>query len=94
MTRLFLTLGATLAVLAGAQAQSETVFGQIDTDADGMVSQSEFVSWRTIESNMDPVDAVLEFQKVDADADGSVSPEELEQAMSPMTPPEPAEPSL
>ncbi len=77
MTRTYI-LGAVVAVFALAVSASEQVqFQTIDGNADGFISESEFVGWKTATGEYSAADALVEFIKVDADASGMVSESEL-----------------
>ena len=47
-------------------------FSGLDTDADGRLSEAEFVSWKTSGGRAIESEAMAKFTKFDADADGYV----------------------
>ncbi|MEL6724671.1 MAG: hypothetical protein AAFP81_02650 [Pseudomonadota bacterium] len=82
MTRTFI-LGAAIAIFAaGASASEKVQFQTIDANADGFVSESEFVGWKTATGEYSAADALVEFIKIDADASGMISESEMAAAMA------------
>lgn len=77
---------AILSVLAccafGASAGEDVQFKSVDTDADGFVSESEFVAWKTADGKTSPADALVKFIEIDADANGMISEAEMKAAMA------------
>jgi len=45
-------------------------FAGLDTDADGKVSEAEFVSWKTSDGRTQEAEAVAKFARFDHDGDG------------------------
>ena len=76
MTR-FAILGA-LAFCALPVSASENVdFASIDSDADGLISETEFISWQMAQGEDNPADALVKFIEIDADGDGKLTEAEL-----------------
>lgn len=67
----FLVVAAFTTALMGHAGEMPD-FSGLDTDADGRVSEAEFVSWKTSTSRASEAEAVAKFTKFDADADGYV----------------------
>lgn len=77
---------AIIAAIAGAGAMAasagETVaFTDIDANADGQISEAEFVSFKTAAGAHTEAEASEKFAKIDADFDGAVTEAELTAAM-------------
>jgi hypothetical protein len=67
----FLVVAAfTTALMAHAGEMPD--FSGLDTDADGRLSEAEFVSWKTASGRTTESEAVAKFTKFDTDADGYV----------------------
>ena len=76
------TLFGALAVCAlGASAGEQVSFDTVDTNADGFVSEAEFVAWKTANGDVSPADALVKFIAIDADASGMISESEMQVAM-------------
>ncbi|MEO1660962.1 MAG: hypothetical protein AAFR51_08240 [Pseudomonadota bacterium] len=76
MTR-FAILGA-LALCALPVSASENVdFAAVDSDADGLISETEFISWKMAQGETNPADALVKFIEIDADGDGKITAAEL-----------------
>ena len=76
MTR-FAIRGA-LALCALPVSASENVdFASIDSDADGLISETEFISWQMAQGEDNPADALVKFIEIDADGDGKITEAEL-----------------
>jgi len=81
MTRtIILTTFAVFAI--GATASAGADFATVDANADGFVSESEFVTWKTSTGEMDAADALVKFIEIDADASGMISEAEMEAAIA------------
>jgi hypothetical protein len=63
-----------------ASAGEMATFGDIDTDANGTVSQEEFVAWKTADGEKTEQEATDKFTEVDANYDGEISEAEYDQA--------------
>lgn len=76
---------AALAVSASANAQkvSLPLLGDMDTNQDGYVIESEFVAFR-VEEGVPSTDAVIEFIALDLDGSGAISPSEWNAASGPV----------
>ena len=82
MTRFALIAAASAFCLLGAQAGEDVSFEDVDTNADGFVTETEFVSWKTASGEVSTSDALTQFIAIDADASGMISPSEMEAAMA------------
>ena len=72
----------TISVFAiGATASAGADFAAVDVNADGFVSETEFVTWKTASGEMTAADALIKFIEIDADASGMISEAEMEAAM-------------
>ena len=80
MTRTLL-LGAISVFAIGATAHAGADFVKVDTNADGFVSETEFVSWATASGEVSAADALIKFIEIDADASGMISEAEMTAAM-------------
>ena len=65
---------------AGALAASAGDFADIDTDANGTVSEAEFTAYKTAEGDTTEAEAAEKFAMIDADYDGEVTEAEMEEA--------------
>lgn len=81
MTRT-ITLAAISVLAFGASAYAGADFALVDADADGFVSESEFVSWKTSSGEMSAADALIKFIEIDTDASGLISEAEMDAATS------------
>ncbi|MDJ0920567.1 MAG: EF-hand domain-containing protein [Henriciella sp.] len=81
MTRIALITAAAIVCLSGAQAQVEATFEIVDTNADGYVSQGEFVSWQTASGEVTVTEATIKFVEIDTDGSGSITLAEMSAAM-------------
>lgn len=78
----FAIIAATAAAGAFAASAGEAVaFTDIDANADGQVSEAEFVTYKTADGKLTEAEASEKFVKIDADADGVVTEAELTAAM-------------
>ncbi len=82
MTRFTLIAAASAFCVLGAQAGEDVSFEDVDTNADGFVTETEFVSWKTASGEVSTSDALTQFIAIDADASGMISPSEMEAAMA------------
>lgn len=81
MTRTFL-LSALAFCAFGATAHAGADFAKVDVNADGFVSETEFVTWKTASGEMSAADALVKFIEIDSDASGMISEAEMEAAMA------------
>ncbi|MEM9938121.1 MAG: EF-hand domain-containing protein [Pseudomonadota bacterium] len=81
MTRIALITAASVVCLLGAQAQVEATFETVDTNADGYVSQGEFVSWQTASGEVTVAEATVKFVEIDTDGSGTITLAEMSAAM-------------
>jgi hypothetical protein len=65
----FLVVAAFATALMGHAGEMPD-FSGLDTDADGRLSEAEFVSWKTSGGRATESEAVAKFTKFDADQDG------------------------
>jgi Ca2+-binding EF-hand superfamily protein len=82
MTRFALIAAASAFCVLGAQAGEDISFEDVDTNGDGFVTETEFVSWKTASGEVSTSDALTQFIAIDADASGMISPSEMEAAMA------------
>jgi hypothetical protein len=82
MTRFALIAAASAFCLMGAQAGEDVSFEDVDTNADGFVTETEFVTWKTASGEVSAADALMKFIAIDADGSGMISPSEMEAAMA------------
>ncbi|MEM9572088.1 MAG: hypothetical protein AAF996_11520 [Pseudomonadota bacterium] len=80
MTRTLL-LSAFSVFAIGATASAGTEFATVDVNADGFVSETEFVSWATASGELSAADALIKFIEIDTDASGMISEAEMKAAM-------------
>ena len=81
MTRIVILGGIALFALSAA-ASEPIPFATIDADASGTLSESEFVSWKTVQGGASPAEALIRFLEIDADANGTISPAEWKAAQA------------
>ena len=81
MTRLGLITAICAVCAFGAAAGEAVSFDSMDTNADGFVSETEYVSWATADGKASAADALVKFIEIDADASGMISQAELDAAM-------------
>lgn len=60
-----------------ASAGEMAAFADIDTNEDGVVTEAEFISYKTADGSMTDMEAADKFIQVDANADGTVTEDEL-----------------
>ncbi len=80
MTRTFILTAVSIFAI-GATANAGADFASVDTNADGFVSETEFVSWTTASGELSAADALIKFIEIDADASGMISEAEMKAAM-------------
>lgn len=78
----YLILSGLVFCTLSASAGEEIAFATVDANNDGFVSESEFVSWKTADASVSPVDALIEFIEIDSDASGMISEAEMQAAMA------------
>ena len=81
MTRYFVLSGV-LMFAAGTAVSESVSFATVDANADGFISESEFVGWKTADGETSPAEALVKFIEIDADASGMISESEMAAAMS------------
>ncbi|MEL6861846.1 MAG: hypothetical protein AAGL11_08410 [Pseudomonadota bacterium] len=81
MTR-YLILSSLAFCALGANAGEAVTFATVDANADGFVSESEFVGWKTADGETSPAEALVKFIEIDADASGMISESEMNAAMA------------
>ena len=81
MTRIAI-LGALAFCALGANASENIDFATIDANSDGLISESEFVSWKTSLGDASPAEALVKFIEIDADASGMITKAEMDAAMA------------
>ena len=81
MTRYLILAGFALCAF-GAAADTKAAFQTVDANGDGFISEGEFVSWKTVEAEISPADALVKFIEIDADASGMISETDFTAAMS------------
>jgi len=79
MTRIAI-LGAFAFCAFSASAGEDVTFSTVDKNADGFISESEFVGWKTADGEMSPAEALVKFIEIDADASGMISEAEMQAA--------------
>lgn len=67
----FLVVAAFATALMGHAGEMPD-FSGLDTDADGRISEAEFVSWKTSGKRTTEAEAVAKFSRFDSDGDGFV----------------------
>ena len=81
MTRIAI-LGAFAFCALSAAASENIEFSTVDSDGDGLVSEREFVTWKTSLGNASPAEALVQFIETDTDASGMISKAEMDAAMA------------
>ena len=79
MTRIAI-LGMFALCALGAHAGEDVQFSTVDSDGDGVISEREFVSWKTSLGEASPADALVRFIEIDVDSSGGITEAELEAA--------------
>ena len=75
-------LGAISVFAIGATASAGADFATVDVNADGFVSETEFITWKTASGEMTTADALVKFIEIDTDASGMISEAEMDAAMA------------
>ena len=81
MIRFASIMAATAAFAFTANAGEPVKFETVDADNNGLISESEFVAWKTADGETSSAEAIIKFMAIDADASGGITPEEFEVAM-------------
>ena len=81
MKRIAIIAAAASAGAFAASAGEMVAFTDIDTDADGVVTEAEFVTYKTADGEYTEAEATEKFVKIDADASGDITEAELTSAM-------------
>jgi len=81
MKRFAIIAAAASAGAFAASAGEMAAFTDIDADGDGVVTESEFVTYKTADGEHTEAEATEKFAKIDADASGDVTEAELTTAM-------------
>lgn len=81
MIRFASFMAATAAFAFTATAGEPVTFETLDADTNGLISESEFVSWKTADGQTSSAEAIIKFMSLDADSSGGITPEEFEAAM-------------
>ena len=79
MTRIAI-LGMFALCALGAHAGEDIQFSTVDSDGDGVVSEREFVTWKTSLGEMSAADALVRFIEIDVDSSGGITEAEMEAA--------------
>ena len=79
MTRIAI-LGLISLGALGAHAGEDIQFSTVDSDGDGVISEREFVSWKTSLGEASPADALVRFIEIDVDYSGGITEAEIEAA--------------
>ncbi|WP_300395243.1 EF-hand domain-containing protein [Henriciella sp.] len=82
MKRIAIIAAAASAGAFAASAGEMVAFTDIDANGDGVVTEAEFVTYKTADGEYTEEEASEKFVKIDANADGSVSEAELTSAMA------------
>jgi Ca2+-binding EF-hand superfamily protein len=82
MIRFASIMAATAAFAFTATAGEPVKFETVDADTNGLISESEFVAWKTADGETSSAEAIIKFMSVDADSSGGITPEEFEAAMN------------
>lgn len=80
MIRVTLISAAALAGAMSAQAGEKTTFADVDTNADGVISATEFIAHKTADGKHTEEEATAKFETV-AGIDGQISEEDWDAAM-------------
>lgn len=82
MIRFASILAASAAFGLAAQAGEAVTFETVDADGSGLITESEFVGWKTTgDSETSSAEAIIKFLSVDTDGSGGITPAEFEAAM-------------
>ncbi|MEM1086560.1 MAG: hypothetical protein AAGH90_02445 [Pseudomonadota bacterium] len=82
MIRFASIVAATAAFGFAAQAGEAVTFETVDADGSGLITESEFVGWKTADGETSSAEAIIKFLSVDADGSGGITPAEFDAAMS------------
>ncbi|WP_300376603.1 EF-hand domain-containing protein [Henriciella sp.] len=77
MKRIAIFAAAAATGAFAASAGEMAAFSDIDTDADGMITETEFVAHKTADGEVTEQEASDKFAKIDADFDGSITEAEM-----------------
>ena len=80
MIRVTLISAAALAGAMGASAGEKVTFADVDTNADGTISATEFTAHKTADGKHTEAEAAVKFEKI-AGVDGQISEEDWDAAM-------------
>lgn len=86
MIRFASILAASATFGLAAQAGEAVTFETLDADASGLITESEFVSWKTADGETSSAEAIIKFLAADADGSGGITPEEFDAAMGASAP--------
>ncbi len=79
MIRVTLISAAALVGAMGAYAGEKSTFAEVDTNADGVISASEFIAHKTADGKHTEIEAAAKFEEV-AGQDGQISEEDWDAA--------------
>ncbi|MEM1037343.1 MAG: hypothetical protein AAGI14_11345 [Pseudomonadota bacterium] len=83
MIRFASILAASAAFGLAAQAGEAVTFETVDADGSGLITESEFVGWKTSgDSETSSAEAIIKFLSIDTDGSGGITPEEFDAAMA------------
>ena len=80
MIRVTLISAAALAGAMGASAGEKVTFADVDTNADGAISATEFIAHKTADGKHTEAEAATKFEEI-AGADGQISEADWDAAM-------------
>ncbi|ABI78735.1 hypothetical protein HNE_1279 [Hyphomonas neptunium ATCC 15444] len=80
MIRVTLISAAALVGAMGAQAGEKVTFAEVDTNADGFISATEFIAHKTADGKVTEEKASAKFESI-AGMDGQISEEDWDAAM-------------
>lgn len=81
MIRVTLISAAAFVGAMGASAGEKVTFADVDTNADGMISATEFTAHKTADGKHTAEEAAAKFEEI-AGADGQISEEDWDAAMA------------
>ncbi len=81
MRRYCFLSAAAMATALMAHAGELPDFADFDADADGVVSQAEFVAYKTTDGQLSEAEAVAKFIRFDLNGDGELTEPELSKAV-------------
>ncbi len=76
----FLSAAAMATALMGHAGELPD-FSDFDVDADGVISQAEFVAYKTTEGRLSDADAMAKFIRFDLNGDGELTKPEMSKAV-------------